>query len=65
VSDEMASGNQVGPRRQADFPPEEFIARRERIFDAIGEAHALLQGAPAPRGPAGSLERLRHSSRVV
>jgi hypothetical protein len=59
----MASGNQVGPRRQADFPPEEFIARRERICDAIGEAHALLQGAP--RGPAGSLERLRHSSRVV
>lgn len=33
-----------------DFPPEEFIARREKICDAIGEAHALLQGAPAPRG---------------
>ncbi|MCX7683359.1 MAG: aminopeptidase P N-terminal domain-containing protein [Anaerolineae bacterium] len=34
----------------ADFPAEEFIARRERIFDAIGAAYALLQGAPAPRG---------------
>ncbi len=47
----MASGNQVGSRGRADFPPEEFIARRERIFEAIGSgACALLQGAPAPRG---------------
>jgi Xaa-Pro aminopeptidase len=44
-------GDQVGPRWQADFPAEEFAARRRKIFDAIGdEAHALLQGAPAPRG---------------
>ena len=36
---------------QADFPPEEFAARRERMFEAIGaDAHALLQGAPPPRG---------------
>jgi Xaa-Pro aminopeptidase len=36
---------------QTDFPAEEFAARRERIFDAIGgDAYALLQGAPAPRG---------------
>jgi len=36
---------------QADFPPEEFAERRAKIFDAIGpDAHALLQGAPAPAG---------------
>jgi len=36
---------------QADFPAEEFRARRESIFDAIGpQAHALVQGAPAVRG---------------
>jgi Xaa-Pro aminopeptidase len=47
----MASGDQIGPRWQTDFPTEEFVARRERIFDAIGgEACALLQSAPAPRG---------------
>ncbi|MDZ4700024.1 MAG: Xaa-Pro peptidase family protein [Rhodothermales bacterium] len=34
-----------------DFPPEEFNARREAIYDAIGpDAIALLQGAPSPRG---------------
>jgi Xaa-Pro aminopeptidase len=33
------------------FPTQEFLARRERIMDAIGpDAHALLQGAPPPRG---------------
>ena len=36
---------------QSDFPPEEFKERRAKIFEAIGpNAHALLQGAPAPRG---------------
>ncbi|MDI7277202.1 MAG: Xaa-Pro peptidase family protein, partial [Anaerolineae bacterium] len=39
------------PERRAAFPPEEFVSRRERLFDAIGEdGHALLQGAPPPRG---------------
>jgi len=34
-----------------DFPAEEFVARREKIFDAIGsEGQALLQSAPALRG---------------
>ena len=43
--------DQVASQRQVDFPAEEFIARREKIFDAIGStAHALLQSAPAPRG---------------
>lgn len=37
--------------RQAGFPAEEFVARRERIFEAIGgQGHALLQGIAAPRG---------------
>ena len=32
-----------------DFPPEEFAARRAKIYDAIGEAGiALIQGAPSP-----------------
>lgn len=36
---------------QTDFPPEEFAARRAKVFDAIGgEAVAVLQGAPAVRG---------------
>ena len=44
-------GAQIASQWQADFPAEEFVARRERIFDAIGgEGHALLQSAPAPRG---------------
>ncbi|MFN2270868.1 MAG: aminopeptidase P N-terminal domain-containing protein [Anaerolineae bacterium] len=47
----MASGDQTVSRWQTDFPAEEFAARREKIFDAIeGDAHALLQSAPAPRG---------------
>jgi len=33
------------------FPPEEFAARRESVFDAIGPgASALIQGAGPPRG---------------
>jgi len=33
------------------FPAAEFVERRRRLYDAIGgEAYALLQGAPAPRG---------------
>ena len=44
---------------QTDFPPEEFAARRRRIFQAIGkDAHALLQGAP----PTGAFEMLRQSN---
>lgn len=36
---------------QTDFSPEEFRARWEELFDAIGEdAVALLQGAPSTRG---------------
>jgi Xaa-Pro aminopeptidase len=42
---------QIESQCRVDFPAEEFVARRERIFDAIGgEGCALLQSAPAPRG---------------
>src|SRR5215467_8883920 len=31
-----------------DFPPEEFAARRAKVYDAIGkDAFAVLQGAPS------------------
>ena len=43
---------QVGfsPFRQ-DFPPEEFAARRAKLFASIGgESIALVQGAPSPPG---------------
>lgn len=33
-----------------DFPPEEFAARRAKIFAAIGDNIAVLQGAPSPPG---------------
>jgi len=39
------------PLFTADFPPEEFAARRAAVYDAIGpEAVAILQGAPSPSG---------------
>jgi Xaa-Pro aminopeptidase len=42
---------QIAPQWQPDFPAEEFVARREKVFDAIGsEGYVLLQSAPAPRG---------------
>ena len=45
------ANNRIASPYQTDFPAEEFAARRERVFDAIGSgAHALLQAAPLPRG---------------
>ena len=42
---------QGAPLFTSDFPPEEFAARRAKVFDAIGaEGLALVQGAPAPEG---------------
>ena len=39
------------PHYQADFPPEEWKARWDRVYDAIGDqAAALIQGAPMVRG---------------
>src|SRR5262245_55815313 len=33
-----------------DFPPAEFAARRARVYAAIGDGLALVQGAPSPPG---------------
>ena len=45
-----ASGQDV-PLFTQDFSPEEFRARRDKVFDAIGpNAVALVQGAPSPVG---------------
>ena len=34
-----------------DFPPEEFAARRNAVYDSIGKtAIAVVQGAPTPVG---------------
>jgi len=44
----MTSVAETNERRglwQTDFPAEEFIARRDRVFDAIGSAHAVIFGA--------------------
>jgi Xaa-Pro aminopeptidase len=39
------------PLFTTDFPPEEFAARRAKVYDAIGEGGlALVQGAPSPAG---------------
>ena len=39
------------PLFTADFPPAEFAARRDKVFDAIGpNAIAVVQGAPSPVG---------------
>ena len=36
---------------RGDFPPEEFAARRAKVFAALGtNAVAVVQGAPSPRG---------------
>lgn len=39
------------PLFTSDFPPEEFAARRAKVYAAIGEnAIAVIQGAPSPEG---------------
>ena len=38
------------PLFTSDFPPEEFAARRAKVFAAIGENLAVFQGAPSPEG---------------
>jgi len=46
------TGEQARYHFQDGFPPEEYAARRARIFDAIGaESHALLQGESTQHGP--------------
>ena len=47
----IAAAAQDIPLFTSDFQPEDFSARREKIYDAIGQTSiALLQGAPAPSG---------------
>ncbi len=41
---------QDAPLFTADFPPQEFAARRNAIYNAIGKDLALVQGAPSPPG---------------
>jgi Xaa-Pro aminopeptidase len=42
---------QANPLYQTDFPPEEFKARWEKVFDKIGnEAVAIVQGVPQTNG---------------
>src|SRR5262245_47177233 len=39
------------PLFSTDFPPEEYTARRAKVYDAIGkDAFAVVQGAPTPPG---------------
>lgn len=46
-----AAAAQDVPLFTEDFPPEEFRARREKMYDALGDrALALVQGAPSPVG---------------
>ena len=46
----LLHGQGVAPF-QTDFPVEEFVARRNRVFDAIGpQAIAIIQGAPGVDG---------------
>ncbi|MBX7174283.1 MAG: Xaa-Pro peptidase family protein [Pyrinomonadaceae bacterium] len=47
----MSANGQEIPFFTTDFPPEEFAARREKVFDAIGKnGIALIQGEPSPKG---------------
>ncbi len=47
----VVSFGQEGPWYQSDFPPEEFKARWEKVFEEIGDnALAIIQGAPQTNG---------------
>ena len=49
------------PLFTTDFPPEEFAARRAKVYEAIGtDAFAVVQGAPAPP----SYTRFRQSNEL-
>src|SRR6185437_13958458 len=45
-------------RESTEFPPEEYQARRQKLFHRIGEAMALLQGA----GPVERSEPFRQTN---
>jgi Xaa-Pro aminopeptidase len=47
----LAAFAQDVPLFTSDFPPEEFAARRAKVYDAIGtNGIAIIQGAPSPEG---------------
>lgn len=46
----QASAQEDIPFFTADFPPQEFAARRAKVYDAVGEGFALVQGAAGPAG---------------
>ena len=47
----LTAAAQDSPLFTSDFPPDEFAARRAKVYAAIGEnAMAILQGAPSPDG---------------
>lgn len=51
VNADMASDHLTDIKDTQDFPAEEFVARRERIYDAIGEGSlALLRAEEPSRG---------------
>ena len=47
---DTATAQQDIPFFTTDFQPREFAERRSKIYDAIGEGFALVQGAPSPAG---------------
>lgn len=54
-------GQEGYPLFTTDFPPEEFAARRAKVYEAIGtDAFAVVQGAPAPP----SYTRFRQSNEL-
>ncbi len=50
LTPEPARAQEDIPFFTPDFPPQEFAARRAKMYDAIGEGFALVQGAPSPAG---------------
>lgn len=49
VAAAVAAAQEGFPLFTPDFPPEEFAARRAKVYEAIGnEAFAVVQGAPSP-----------------
>ena len=51
IAGAVAVWGEAAPYHQTDFPPEEFKARWEVIFNKIGtQAVAVVQGAPRTNG---------------
>src|ERR1044072_3982673 len=46
----QASAQEDIPLFTPEFPPQAFAARRAKVYDAVGEGFALVQGAAGPTG---------------